>query len=152
MRLCVYIKQPLTAIGGGGGPISVFALAVVQHSTFLCDIQYCDLRKPAQQRSALSLSCSLSLLSCHLLTFLFLSLPSSRSLTPPCFFSYVDMENHLSIPSLSLTAIPPFFCQRSLDEAAFSQLQILAAVSENIQDFTMSQSLIYQYNTYFSFF
>lgn len=103
-------------------------------------------------KEALSLSCSLSLLSCHLLTFLFLSLPSSRSLTPPCFFSYVDMENHLSIPSLSLTAILPFFCQRSLDEAAFSQLQILAAVSENIQDFTMSQSLIYQYNTYFSFF
>lgn len=33
--LCVYIKQPLTAIGGGGGPIGVFALAAVQHSTFL---------------------------------------------------------------------------------------------------------------------
>lgn len=83
--LCVYIKQPLTAIGGGGGPIGVFALAAVQHSTFLCDIQYCDLRKPAQQRSARSLSASL--LSCHLLTFLCLSLSLSLDhLLHPGFF------------------------------------------------------------------
>lgn len=88
--LCVYIKQPLTAIGGGGGPIGVFALAAVQHSTFLCDIQYCDLRKPAQQRSARSLAPSLSLSaafhSCHLLTFLcfflFPSLPLDHLLHP----------------------------------------------------------------------
>lgn len=70
----VYIKQPLMAIGGGGGPTGVFALAAFQHSTFLCDIQYCDLRKPALQRSSLSLSFSVQhlsiFLSCHLFTFL----------------------------------------------------------------------------------
>lgn len=90
--LCVYIKQPLTAIGGGGGPIGVFALAVVQHSTFLCDIQYCDLRKPTQQRSALALALFLpptaALRSCHLLTFLFLSLSLPLAhLLHPVFFS-----------------------------------------------------------------
>lgn len=131
VSLCVYIKQPLTAIGGGGGPIGVFALAMVQHSTFLCDIQYCDLRKPTQQRSARSLSHSLPLSSSLqlqpfvLATSSHFSLPSSRTFTPPCFFSYVDMENHLSVPSLTITVILSFFfCQRSLDEAAFSQFQI----------------------------
>lgn len=135
--LCVYIMQPLTAIGGGGGPIGVFALAAVQHSTFLCDIQYCDLRKPTQQRSALSLSlppsdCSLSFLPPpHISVYLSLS-PFLSIIYSTLFISYVDMENHLSIPSLSLTVtLPFFFCQRSLDEAAFSQLQILAAVNEN---------------------
>lgn len=89
--LCVYIKQPLTAIGGGGGPIGVFALAAVQHSTFLCDIQYCDLRKPAQQRSALSLSLSLYSLSFlpppHSSLFLSLSpsLPLDHLLHPVFF-------------------------------------------------------------------
>lgn len=90
--LCVYIKQPLTAIGGGGGPAGVFALAAIQHSTFLCDIQFCDLRKPALQRSSLSLSLtfllslSLSLqplslcLPCLLPTFLCVSLFPSLSL------------------------------------------------------------------------
>lgn len=150
--LCVY-KAALDGYWGRRWPDQCVCLG--SGSAFHIPLWYSVLwpqeTRPAKKRS-LSLSCSLSLLSCHLLTFLFLSLPSSRSLTPPCFFSYVDMENHLSIPSLSLTAILPFFCQRSLDEAAFSQLQILAAVSENIQDFTMSQSLIYQYNTYFSFF
>lgn len=104
--LCVYIKQPLTAIGGGGGPIGVFALAAVQHSTFLCDIQYCDLRKPAQQRSALSLSlCSLSFLPPpHISLLLFPSLPLDHLLHP--VFSYVDMENHLSIPTLTILVIP----------------------------------------------
>lgn len=69
------------------------------------------------------------------------------------FFPYVDMENHLSNPSRSITAIlPVFFCQRSLDEATFSQLQILAAVNDYIQHFTLSQSSIYYYNMYFSFF
>lgn len=59
--LCVCIKRPLTAIGGGGGAAGVFALAAIQHSTFLCDIQYCDLRKPALQRSSLFLLRSFSL-------------------------------------------------------------------------------------------
>lgn len=50
----VCIKQSLTVIGGGGGAAGVFVLAAIQHSTFLCDIQNCDLRKPALQRRACS--------------------------------------------------------------------------------------------------
>lgn len=101
--ICVYIKQPLTAIGGGGGAAGVFALAAVQHSTFLCDIQYCDLRKPALRRSSRSLSRSLTILllplqtfflsSCHLLTSLFPSFPSIFHST---LFSYLYLGNHLS--------------------------------------------------------
>ncbi len=104
--LCVYIKQPLTAIGGGGGPAGVFALAAIQHSTFLCDIQYCDLRKPALQRSSLSFSYvpPLSLqplflsLPCHLPTSLslFLSFPPFLSIIFSALFSYLNLGNHLS--------------------------------------------------------
>lgn len=98
--LCVYIKQPLTAIGGGGGPIGVFALAAIQHSTFLCDIQYCDLRKPALQRSSLSQPFFLSL-SCHLPTSLspFLSFPPFLSIIYSALFSYLNLGNHLSSPT-----------------------------------------------------
>lgn len=121
--LCAYIKRPLTAIGGSGGAAGVFALAAIQHSTFLCDIQYCDLRKPALQRSLLSLSlshspslCSLSLplatspiLSVFVLSALSLSLPlrplfiselgkSCVTPTPPkpsFYFPSLSFENFL---------------------------------------------------------
>lgn len=117
--LYVYIKQPLTAIGGGGGPAGVFALAAIQHSTFLCDIQYCDLRKPALQRLSLSLFLSLT----HTFPLFLCSLTFSPSLLPPphfslCFplspssswsfspayFSYSNLGNHHSLfPSLLLS-------------------------------------------------
>lgn len=91
--LCAYIKRPLTAIGGSGGAAGVFALAAIQHSTFLCDIQYCDLRKPALQRSLLSLSlshspslCSLSLpLATSPILSVFVLSALSLSTTPPSF-------------------------------------------------------------------
>lgn len=89
--LCAYIKRPLTAIGGSGGAAGVFALAAIQHSTFLCDIQYCDLRKPALQRSLLSLShspslCSLSLpLATSPILSVFVLSALSLSITPPSF-------------------------------------------------------------------
>lgn len=47
----VCVKQPLKAIGGRGGEDGLFVLAAVQHSTCLCDIQCCDLRKPAAVRN-----------------------------------------------------------------------------------------------------
>lgn len=121
MCLCVYIKQPLTAIGGGGGAAGVFALAAIQHSTFLCDIQYCDLRKPALQRSSLPLSLTFLLslqplflcLSCHLLTSLSVSLfpPRFLSIFSSTLFSYLNLGNHLSPPPpphpLSLFSLLP---------------------------------------------
>lgn len=100
VRLFVCIKRPLTAIGGGGGADGVFALAAFQHSTFLCDIQYCDLRKPALQRSSPSLPLSLSLRP-H---FLFPSrhLPTSLSIIYSAPFSYLHLGN-----SPSSTTPPP---------------------------------------------
>lgn len=137
--LCVYIKQPLMAIGGGGGPAGVFALAAVQHSTFLCDIQYCDLRKPALQRSALSLCKALFLsLSCHLPISLswFLSFPPFLSIIYSAFFHIWTWEIICQPPhsfhpwfifplskSFSSTFPPYFFWQRSPGEAPFSALQ-----------------------------
>ena len=144
--LCVYIKQPLMAIGGGGGPAGVFALAAVQHSTFLCDIQYCDLRKPALQRSSLSLSARLSFfLSLATSPFLSLgfslSLPFSLSFTPPFFHIWTwEIIHHPHPPpphpwfifplskSFSSTFPPYFFWQRSPDEAPFSALQVWAYI------------------------
>lgn len=90
VSLCVH-KATLDGHWGRRWPSRcVFVLAAVQHSTFLCDIQYCDLRKPALQRSALSLSARLSFfLSLATSSFLSLgfslSLPFSLSFTPPFF-------------------------------------------------------------------
>lgn len=102
--LCAYIKRPLTAIGGSGGAAGVFALAAIQHSTFLCDIQYCDLRKPALQRSLLSLSHIPPLFAASLFLLpppqfsLFLSFPPSLSLYHSALFSYLSLGNHASPP------------------------------------------------------
>ncbi len=130
--LCVYIKQPLTAIGGGGGPAGVFALAAIQHSTFLCDIQFCDLRKPALQRSSLSFSyvppfslstaslsfpllppphflCfSLTLPLYHLLLPLFISELRKLSVIPPTQHTQFIFPPFVSL-KVSLQGPPPFF-------------------------------------------
>lgn len=87
--LCAYIKRPLTAIGGSGGAAGVFALAAIQHSTFLCDIQYCDLRKPTLQRSLLSLSLS------HIPPLFAASL---FLLPPPQFSLFLSFPPSLSLP------------------------------------------------------
>lgn len=111
VSLCVCIKRPLTAIGGGGGAAGVFALAAIQHSTFLCDIQYCDLRKPALQRSSLFLLRSFSLcwLSFSLLPppqfSLFLSFPPSFSIVHSTLFLYLNLGNHLSPSSLTQPSV-----------------------------------------------
>lgn len=76
----VCIKQPLTVIGGGGGAAGVFALAAIQHSTFLWDIHNCDLRKPALQRRSRSFQlyspAAASFHSPHLHIYHFLFQPS----------------------------------------------------------------------------
>lgn len=105
MFLClsVYIMQALTAIGGGSGSIGVFALAAVQHSTFLCDIQYCDLRKPALQRSSLSTASPSFFLSCYLPTFLSVSLIPSvllYHLLHPLFISEHGKSSVIPEPQL----------------------------------------------------
>lgn len=102
--LCAYIKRPLTAIGGSGGAAGVFALAAIQHSTFLCDIQYCDLRKPTLQRSLLSLSLTFPLSlqplssSCHLPNSLCFCPFRPLSLYHSALFSYLSLGNHVSPP------------------------------------------------------
>lgn len=98
------IKQSLTVIGGGGGVAGVFALAAVQHSTFLCDIQRCDLRKPALQNRALSFAnfiLSLQLLSTlHVCTSIFF-------LFQPFVFKLKDSLTQLLLVNIpSQTEIP----------------------------------------------
>lgn len=93
---------------------------------------------PSKEALSLSLARSLSAAfhSCHLLTFLcfFLSLPSSRSFTPPCFFicghgkSSVNPHPHCNSNSSTFS-----LCQRPLEQSTFSQLQILAALTERIR-------------------
>lgn len=53
MSVCVYNLALESHWGGGGDAAGVFALAAIQHSTFLSDIQYYDLKKPVQQRNTL---------------------------------------------------------------------------------------------------
>lgn len=72
--MCAYIKQPLTAIGHGSSAAGVFALAASQHSTFLCDIQRRDLKKPAQRRSSLSFPSSLLIFASSASPFLHFTL------------------------------------------------------------------------------
>lgn len=108
VRLCVRIKWPLTATGGGGGAAGVFGLAAIQHSTFLCDIQYCDLRKPALQ-SALPLFLLVASSLCKLhfspsSPILFLSFPPSVSVVHSALISYLNLENHQSPPPPPLSA------------------------------------------------
>lgn len=101
------------AVGGGGGLIGVFALAAVQHSTFHCDIQHCDLRKPAQQRSSVSLSLSLSPAS-HLPSSPSYSLPTalhSESSTSPSFYIQTwEIICHLTPPSPFHHQLHPHSC------------------------------------------
>lgn len=53
MCVCVYNAAFDSHWGGGGDAACVFALAAFQHSTFLCDIQNCDLKKPTLQKGSL---------------------------------------------------------------------------------------------------
>lgn len=140
--LCAYIKRPLTAIGGSGGVAGVFALAAIQHSTFLCDIQYCDLRKPALQLAlSLSLTFPLSLQplssSCHLPNSLCFCPFRPLSLYHSALFSYLSLGNHASPPppqnphfifppwvSKTFSTTLPSVWQRSPDEAPFSVLPV----------------------------
>lgn len=147
--VCVYIKQPLTAIGGGGGLVGVFALAAIQHSTFLCDIQCCDLRKPSLQRLSLSLfTCvpslslqphSLPLFKPPLLSFPLFP-PSLDHFLPPSFHIWTWViichlsPSHQFIfpPSFSLNVSAQhslFFWQRSPEGASFLVLQVKTHIS-----------------------
>lgn len=69
MSVCVYNLALESHWGGGGDAAGVFALAAIQHSTFLSDIQYYDLKTPAQQRNTHLLRSSTLqtfIHSCHL--------------------------------------------------------------------------------------
>lgn len=145
-------------IGGGGGLIGVFALAAIQHSTFHCDIQHCDLRKPALQRRSRSLSLSLQ-------PFFRLSpaLPPPNSLlppllTPPSFYIQTWEIICYLPPPLSLVLFKFLFTSSSLYIYVFdrsppmrhvSQHSIIFAniskyvtyVGKNWEYLTMSQSL-----------
>lgn len=51
MSVCVYNLALESHWGGGGDAAGVFALAAIQHSTFLSDIQYYDLKTPASRET-----------------------------------------------------------------------------------------------------
>lgn len=83
--VCVYKLALESHWGGGGDAAGVFGLAAIQHSTFLSDIQYYDLKKPTLRRNALIFYvpplCSLFPTLLPLLNFsVFLPLPSTFSL------------------------------------------------------------------------